>query len=154
MDLVDRPVAHAHRAQRAAVAGAPGEDAPGKGGVVPVLSERPPELEVVVGFLLADPERLEAGPVRSVDSLLGPAHRRLLPGCFRAHRRSGEQRLPSPTSSKQGMGPVETPGPAVAALPRVVVAGKVLGPVNCRRHAWPRARRAWWEEAGRLGCQR
>ena len=74
MNLPGGPVAHALGAKGAAVAGPLGQDAPGIARLVAVLPEGVPELQVVVGMLLADAERLQAGPVARIQPLL-PGHR-------------------------------------------------------------------------------
>src|SRR5215211_1970726 len=51
-----------------------GENAPGVAGLVAVLLEGAPELQVVVGVLLPHAEGLQAGPVARVQPLL-PGHR-------------------------------------------------------------------------------
>ena len=74
MNLPGGPVAHALGAKGTAVAGPLAEDTPGVAGLVAVLPEGVPELQVVVGMLLADAERLQAGPVARIQPLL-PGHR-------------------------------------------------------------------------------
>src|SRR5688572_25756634 len=62
MDALDRPVAEAADAERAAVADAAREDPPGVERRVAVVPRRARHLEVVVRLRASDAERREAGP--------------------------------------------------------------------------------------------
>src|SRR6266852_3052384 len=62
MDALDRPVAEATHAERAAVAHAAREDPPGVQRRVAVVPRRARHLEVVVWLRASDAERREAGP--------------------------------------------------------------------------------------------
>src|SRR5688500_7769317 len=87
MDALDRPVAEAAHAERAAVAHAAREDPPGVERGVAVVPRRARHLEVVVWLRASDAERREAGPEprpQKSGSSFGSQQATLRPSCWTA----------------------------------------------------------------------